>query len=173
MTTHPVRTYAVLTVSDRAFQGRRADASGPVVTEMLTELLGNQPVAMRVVPDDEATIRDTLIELCDRSKCALVVTTGGTGLAPRDVTPEATRAVISREIPGLAEAMRTEGMKKTPTACLSRGLCGQRGKSLIINLSGSPTAVREQLSVLLPILPHALDVANDVVTDCKVTDCKS
>ena len=172
MTTTPVKTYAVVTVSDRAYQGRRADASGPAVAEMLVEFSGGPPVAVRVVPDDEAMIRDALIELCDRSNCALVVTTGGTGLASRDVTPEATRSVISREIPGMAEAIRAAGMKKTPIACLSRGVCGQRGTSLIINLSGSPSAVREQLAVLLPILPHALDVANDAVTDCNVAGHK-
>ncbi len=160
------RRYVVLTVSDRSFRGERPDTSGPLVAGLLTKALGVAPVEVRVVCDDEPMIRETLQDLCDRAGCALVVTTGGTGLSPRDVTPDATRAIITRELPGLAEAMRAAGLRNTPFACLSRGVCGQRGGTIIINLSGHPTAAREQLSVLLPVLPHAIDIAGGSVAEC-------
>ncbi len=158
--------YAVVTLSDRSSRGERADGAGPVVGEILTEALGTRPHAAPVLPDDAGEIREKLIELCDREGCDLVVTTGGTGLSPRDVTPEATLAAIDREVPGLAEAMRAGGLKHTPMAMLSRAVCGQRGRTLIVNLSGSPKAAREQLEIILPVLPHALEVAGGRVTDC-------
>ena len=167
MTDQSHRTYAVVTISDRSFRGERDDTSGPTVVAELTKALGVAPVDTRVIPDDNPTIQETLIDLCDRLQCRLVVTTGGTGLSERDVTPEATRAVLAREIPGMAEAMRAGTMVKTPFACLSRGVCGQRGVSIIINLPGSPKAAQEHLAILLPVLPHAMDVAAGNVTDCK------
>ena len=157
--------YAVLTLSDRAASGERPDAAGPAVREMLGALPA-ELVEARVLPDDREKIEEELIRLCDQAACDLVVTTGGTGLAPRDVTPEATRAVIDREIPGMGEAMRAAGLARTPQAMLSRGIAGQRGCTIILNLSGSPRAVREQLQVVLPALPHALRVASGAGQDC-------
>jgi molybdenum cofactor synthesis domain-containing protein len=158
--------YAVLTLSDRGAAGQRADAAGPVVTELLEAALDLECVAREIRPDDRQHIEQALVELCDERLCDLVVTTGGTGLSPRDVTPEATRAVIDREVPGMAEAMRAAGLRHTPRAMLSRGLCGQRGHSLIVNLSGSPKAVREQLEALVPALDHALETATGIPQDC-------
>ena len=164
----PRPTYAVITLSDRAARGERADEAGPAACAMLSEAqeLGYAPIEAFVLPDEQPAIEAALRRLSDEAGCGLIVTTGGTGLSPRDVTPEATRAVIDREVPGLAEAIRVEGAKHTPFAVLSRGVCGLRGECLIINLSGSPKAVREQLAVVLPILPHALEQAAGVLRDC-------
>jgi molybdenum cofactor synthesis domain-containing protein len=158
--------YAVITASDRSAAGQREDASGAVIRELLDRALRGSQVAARVLPDDRGKLERALRRLCDEEVCDLVLTTGGTGLSPRDVTPDATAAVIDREIPGMAEAMRAAGLAHTPHAMLSRGLCGQRGSTIIINLSGSPRAVREQLEVLLPALPHALQVASGIPQDC-------
>ena len=162
----PPPTYAVITLSDRAANGERADEAGPAACVMLSDSLGYAPIEALVLPDERPAIEATLKRLSDDAGCKLIVTTGGTGLSPRDVTPEATRAVIDREVPGLAEAIRAEGAKLTPFAVLSRGICGLRGACLIINLSGSPKAVREQLAVVLPVLPHALAQAAGVLQDC-------
>jgi len=148
-------TAAVLTVSDSAAQGTRADASGPAVAAAL-KAKGFSVIATRVVADERATIEVALLELCEGAR--LVVTTGGTGLAPRDVTPEATRAVCHRLVDGLAERMRSEGLRSTPYAALSRGVCGIRGKALIVNLPGSPKGATESLAAILDLLPHALEV---------------
>jgi molybdenum cofactor synthesis domain-containing protein len=148
-------TAAVLTVSDSAAQGTRADASGPAVASALKQK-GFSVITTRVAPDERTTIETALLELCEAAR--LVVTTGGTGLAPRDVTPEATRAVCDRLVDGLAERMRTEGVRSTPFAALSRGVCGIRGKSLIVNLPGSPRGATESLAAVLDLLPHALEV---------------
>ncbi len=158
--------YAVIILSDRSHRGEREDKTGPVAAEILTEALGSPPAFELILPDDADEIRKKLIDLSDAEGCDLVVTAGGTGLSPRDVTPEATLSVIDRQVPGMAEAMRAEGLRHTPTAMLSRAVCGQRGKTLIVNLSGSPKAVREQLAVIIPALPHALDVARGSVADC-------
>ena len=158
---------AVITLSDRSAAGAREDTSGATVCELLERGMERALLMARtVLPDDRAAIEGELIRLCDEEVVDLVVTTGGTGLSPRDVTPEATLAVADRQIPGMAEAMRAAGLAHTPRAMLSRAVCAMRGQSIIVNLSGSPKAVREQLSVLLPVLPHALETATGVPMDC-------
>jgi molybdopterin adenylyltransferase len=158
--------FAVVTLSDRCADGTRPDEAGPLAARLLREALGTDAAHCDVLPDDAAGIERRLVELADIELCDLIVTTGGTGLSPRDVTPEATLAVIDREVPGIAEAIRARGLTATPLAMLSRGVCGQRGRTLILNLSGSPKAVREQLAIVLPVLPHALATAAGVVLDC-------
>jgi molybdenum cofactor synthesis domain-containing protein len=148
-------TAAVLTVSDSCSRGEKPDLSGPVVAEALAKN-SFHVVERDVVPDEHAQIREKLIALCGRAR--LVVTTGGTGIAPRDVTPEATRAVSERIIEGIAETMRSSGMQKTRYAALSRAVCGIRGTSLILNLPGSPKGATESLDAVIDLLPHALDL---------------
>jgi molybdopterin adenylyltransferase len=150
-------TAAVITISDKGHAGLREDKSGPLLHEMLGEMGFTVPV-YRIVPDEQEQIADILRELADNGAVDLIVTTGGTGPAPRDVTPEATRAVIEREMPGLAELLRFEGVKYTPLAVLSRGVAGIRKDTLIINLAGNPKAVREGIEILAPVLPHALQM---------------
>lgn len=168
----PVRRarVAVLTLSDRAAAGTRLDEAGPVAAEMLRAALGVSPTHAEILPDDRERLKQRLIELADFEQCDLIVTTGGTGLSPRDVTPEATLAVIEREVPGIAEAIRAGGLLSTPLAMLSRSVCGQRGQTLILNLSGSPKAVREQLAIVLPVLPHAIRIASGATLDCAGLD---
>ncbi len=151
----PLRA-AVLTVSDSVFPGKRRDGSGPAVVELLQQN-GWTVVHTRVVADDMGVLAATLRELASQGLEA-VITTGGTGVSPRDVTPEATRKVITREIPGLAEQMRREGVKSTPTAPLSRAVAGISGHTLIINLPGSPQGAVDSLKAILPILPHAAEL---------------
>ena len=155
----------VLTISDSASQGKRDDLSGPEVRRMLEEV-GFEIVFSKVIPDERTQIQDTIRFSCDKENVRLVVTTGGTGLSPRDVTPEATVGVIDRHIPGMSELMRGEGMKKTPKAALSRGVVGARGITLIINLPGSVKGVRESLSALTPVLPHAIAVLGESSLGC-------
>jgi molybdopterin adenylyltransferase len=150
-----ISTAAVLTVSDSSARGERADLSGPAVVDLLKQH-NFQVVSTQIVADNQGAIRRVLIQLAGRAR--LVVTTGGTGIALRDVTPEATRAVCSRLLDGVAERMRSEGTKKTPFAALSRGVCGLRGKSLILNLPGSPKGAVESLSAVIDLLPHALQL---------------
>jgi molybdenum cofactor synthesis domain-containing protein len=146
---------AVITVSDRCARGEREDGSGALLVELLREA-GAEVVAKEVLPDDPEPLAAALRAYADREDVNLVVTTGGTGLSPRDHTPEATRAVIEREVPGLSEAMRAETLRQTPTAMLSRGLCGVRSGALVVNLPGSPKGVRECFAVIRPVLGHAV-----------------
>jgi molybdenum cofactor synthesis domain-containing protein len=147
---------AILTVSDRGAAGERYDESGDVLAEMARKMDG-EVVAREIVPDERDRIESALRRLA--RKADLVLTTGGTGLSPRDVTPEATRAVIEKELPGFGEAMRMEGLKVTPRALLSRATAGTVGGTLIVNLPGSPKAVRECLAAVMAAIPHAIEIA--------------
>jgi molybdopterin adenylyltransferase len=149
------RRFGILTISDSAARGEREDVSGRTIREMLQGL--GEVADARIVADDRAAIEAALREMC-AAGLQFVATTGGTGLGPRDVTPEATQAVIDRAAPGIAEAMRAESLKKTPMAMISRATAGICSQTLIVNLPGSPKGVRECLEVLLPILPHAIDI---------------
>lgn len=153
--------FGVLTVSDRSYAEEREDASGPLIRDVLTGRLGWEAAKYGVVPDEREDIKRELLRWVDTVKLDLIVTTGGTGFAVRDVTPEATRDVIEREAPGLAEAMRAASLRVTPHAMLSRAVCGIRGRTLIVNLPGSPKACKENLEVLLPVLPHAIELLTD------------
>jgi len=155
--TPDIRT-GILTISDRGFHGEYRDLSGPVIRELVTGRLGATVELEAIVPDERTIIAGTLLTWADEVELDLVLTTGGTGFAPRDVTPEATRDIIEREAPGLAEAMRAASLEITPHAMLSRAVAGIRGRTLIINLPGSPKAVRENLEAILPALPHAVEL---------------
>jgi molybdopterin adenylyltransferase len=148
----------ILTVSDRGHRGEYRDLSGPAIRALVTQRLGASVQSEAVVPDDRSIIAGTLLAWADEAGLDLVLTTGGTGFAPRDVTPEATLDVIQRQAPGLAEAMRAASLAITPHAMLSRAVAGIRGHTLIINLPGSPKAVRENLEAILPALPHAVEL---------------
>jgi molybdopterin adenylyltransferase len=150
-----MRTAAVLTVSDSSARGERADVSGPAAAALLRQHRF-EVVHQETVPDDQATIESALVRLSEQAQ--LIVTTGGTGIAARDVTPEATRSICSKLIDGIPERMRSEGSRQTPFAVLSRGVCGVRGRSLILNLPGSPDGAVESLQAVLHILPHAIDL---------------
>jgi molybdenum cofactor synthesis domain-containing protein len=150
----------VLTISDRGSRGEYEDRSGPLIISILQSRTSWKITHQTIVPDEMATIAETLIAWADEG-VNLILTTGGTGFAPRDITPEATRSVIERETPGIVEALRAESRKITQHAMLSRAVAGIRGQTLIINLPGSPKAVRENLEMLLPVLPHALELLTD------------
>jgi len=154
---------AVLTLSDKGSKGKRKDESGPLIKAMIKKI-GGMTVSYEILPDEKDMIKESLLSLCN--KVDLILTTGGTGLSPRDVTPEATLEVIEREVPGIPEAMRSEGFKKTPNVMVSRAVAGIRGKTLIINLPGSPVAVKENLEVILPILPHAVEKIKGSKREC-------
>ncbi len=158
-------TVGVLTISDKGSRGEREDLSGQAIREMISKL-PSRVVAYEVVPDEKEVIAGKLRDFTDHKKVDLILTTGGTGLSPRDVTPEATRQVLDLEVPGIAEAMREEGRKLTPLAVLSRAVAGIRCRTLIINLPGSPQAVRENLTVIFPVLKHALEKIQGDPTDC-------
>ena len=153
-------TATVITVSDRAAQGIYEDKSGPAVAKLLTEQ-GYQVLDPMIIPDEKNKIKSTLTDLCEKG-VHLIITTGGTGFAPRDITPEATKEVIEREAPGIAEYMRQKSMEITPRGMLSRGIAGIRGRSLIINLPGSPKGATENLGFVLPCLTHGLDMLNGI-----------
>lgn len=147
----------VLTISDRCSRGEREDESGPAIQAALPT--DQYVVALQaVVPDDKKTISETLRRWCDEYACDIVLTTGGTGLSPRDVTPEATQKVLERDAPNIMAFLLQKGLKQTPFAALSRGVAGTRGTTLIVNLPGSPSGARDNTLSLLPLLPHAVDV---------------
>jgi molybdopterin adenylyltransferase len=147
----------VITVSDACSRGEREDASGAALKQLLTDI-GAEIVDTKILSDDLDPLAQSLRDFAQGDEVNLIITTGGTGLGPRDNTPEATRQIIEREAPGIAEAMRAESLKATPMAMLSRGVCGVRASTLIINLPGSPKAVKESFAVIAPVLPHALDL---------------
>ena len=152
--------FGILTVSDRSARGERPDSSGPALLEALVSH-GWQVVHQEILPDDLLTLRQKLIDWTNRYDLDVILTTGGTGFSPRDVTPEATMSAIERPAPGLAEAMRSASLQITPHAMLSRATAGIRGRTIIVNLPGSPKAAVENLSVIVPILPHAVQLLRD------------
>lgn len=158
-------TVGILTMSDKGSRGEREDLSGREIERMIKELPAEVRV-YEVIPDDIDVIKARLIEYADEKKLDLILTTGGTGVTPRDVTPEATRAVIERELPGMSEAMRAESLRKTPNAMISRAVCGIRKESLIINLPGSPKAVKENLAVVMPALNHTIEKIKGSPSEC-------
>jgi molybdenum cofactor synthesis domain-containing protein len=157
-------TIGILTISDKGARGQRYDESGQIIRDIFSDF-GSDIASYEIVPDERDIIRQKLAEWADNKETDVIITTGGTGLGERDVTPEATIAVLDRVVPGLAEAMRAASLSKTPMAMLSRATAGVRGKCLIINLPGSPRAVRECLEVVLPAIPHAVDIIKGVVTE--------
>ena len=159
----------IITISDKGAAGTREDLSGPEIKNIIVSL----PAEVKeyaIVPDSNDLIANKLKEWTDNKGIDLIITTGGTGVSPRDVTPEATREVIEKEIPGMSEVMRMESLKKTPHAMISRAVVGIRHHSLIVNLPGSPKAVRENLQAILPALPHTLSKLKGDETDCAVSD---
>jgi molybdenum cofactor synthesis domain-containing protein len=154
---------AVLTLSDKGSKGEREDTSGPAIEKLISKI-GAEIVHSEILPDEKSLIKKKLISLC--KKADLILTTGGTGVSPRDVTPDATKEVIQYDIPGIVEAMRAEGIKKTPYAMISRAVAGVRGTTLIINLPGSPKAVKENLSVVLPVLRHSIEKLQGSTEEC-------
>jgi molybdopterin adenylyltransferase len=156
-------TVAILTLSDKGSRGEREDLSGPAIGELIGRA-GMKAAYYEVIPDERELIKEKLIEYS--KKVDMILTTGGTGLSPRDVTPEATLGILDREIPGIAEAMRGEGLKKTKRAMLSRAVAGVRGRCLIVNLPGSLRAVRECLETVLEVIPHAVDKIKGGTDDC-------
>ena len=155
----------VLTISDKGSQGKRVDESGKTAVSLL-QGAGFSVVQTKIVPDDREQITRTLIEWAEKDCLSLVVTSGGTGLSPSDVTPQAMKEVIDFEVPGMAEAMRAESLKKTPHAMISRAMAGVRKRCLIINLPGSPGGVKDNLSVVLPALKHAFEMLAGDTSDC-------
>lgn len=152
--------FGILTLSDRSSRGERADSSGPALAALI-QAEGWSVVKHDILPDDEASIREMLISWADSGHVDVILTTGGTGFSPRDVTPEATRGVIERDAPGLAEAMRAASLRVTPHAMLSRIVTGIRGRTLIVNLPGSPRGAVENLQVVMPVLPHAIQLLHE------------
>ncbi len=157
-------TFGIICVSDRCSKGICEDKSGSLIREILSSL--GETKEYIIVPDEKEEIEKALIYLCDDIKADVILTTGGTGFAPRDITPEATKSVIEKEVPGIPEAIRNESLKITKNAMLSRAVAGIRGKSLIINLPGSPKAVKESLEIVIPVLPHAVKTLSGDTQNC-------
>lgn len=155
---------SVICVSDRCSRGECDDRSGPLMFELLGDIASAGEYIL--VPDEIPEIKKALVHLCDETETDIVLTTGGTGFAPRDVTPEATAAVITKNVPGIAEAIRAESLKTVPNAMLSRAVSGIRGSTLIINLPGSPKAVRETIEIIRPVLPHAVETLSGKTQNC-------
>jgi molybdopterin adenylyltransferase len=155
----------VLTLSDKGSEGLRQDLSGPIIIEILKGL-GISVEVSAIIPDDLTLIKERLTSWCDKKSLDLIITTGGTGLSPRDVTPDATLAVIDKRVPGMEEVMRLESLKKTPHAMISRAVVGVRTHTLIVNVPGSPKAARECLESIAPALPHALDKLGGDMSEC-------
>ena len=156
--------FGIITVSDRCSRSECKDKSGPLIRELTAD--SGKTAEYLIVPDEKEEIEKALIYLCDDVKADVIFTTGGTGFAPRDVTPEATKSVIERDAPGIAEAIRLRSLQITPKAMLSRAVAGIRKSSLIINLPGSPKAVRESIEVVLPVLPHAVETLSGNTQSC-------
>ena len=162
----------ILTASDKGFSGQRADESGKVIAELIGQI-DAEVAEYIVVPDEKAIISASLVKMADDLGIDLILTTGGTGFSPRDVTPEATLAVIDRQVPGIPEAMRQKNLEITPRAMLSRAVAGIRNKTLIVNLPGSPKGVRECLEIILPVLPHAMEILKGQAMECAATPAES
>lgn len=156
---------AIITLSDMGYAGKREDISGPLIREMI-EAKGYEAAEMLILPDEQTMLEEKLIDLCDNRHMDLILTTGGTGFSPRDCTPEATLKVATRNAPGIAEAMRYASLQITPRAMLSRGASVIRGTTLIVNLPGSPKAVKENLGYILPSLPHGLEIMKGMTGEC-------
>jgi molybdopterin adenylyltransferase len=161
--------FGVLTISDKGSKGQRQDKSGEAIRDIVATLKGSV-AKYEIVPDEKDVIAATLSQWADSGKVDVILTTGGTGLSKRDVTPEATLTIIDREIPGIAEAMRAKSLAKTPTAMLSRAVAGQRGQCLIVNLPGSTKAVQECLETIMPAIPHAVEIIKGEVTEHSLED---
>ena len=161
--TSPILRFGILTISDRSARGERQDLSGPAIAVEIQKL-GWKIILTDIVPDDLKLIQSKLTAWPDQEQVDIILTTGGTGFAPRDITPEATLGIVERQAPGLAEAMRAESFKVTPHAMLSRGIAGIRGQTLIINLPGSPKAALENLATIMPVLEHAVELLRESPT---------
>ena len=162
-------TAGIITVSDKGSKGERADVSGPVIREMLSQT-GNNIAKYEIIPDEKEVIANKLVDWADGGDVDVILTTGGTGLAARDVTPEATQSVIDKSVPGFGEAMRLKSLEKTPMAMLSRATAGIRKQCLIINLPGSPKAVSECLEVIMPAIAHGVEIIKGEVTEHSIKD---
>jgi len=159
----------ILTISDKGYAGKRDDLSGKEIKRIVKDEISAEIVAYEICPDEVDLIEERLLEFVDERHIDLVLTTGGTGVSPRDVTPEATKSVIDKELPGFSEVMRAESRKKTPHAMTSRAVCGIRKQSLILNLPGSPKAVRENLAAILPAITHAIEKIKGSMSECGIS----
>jgi molybdopterin adenylyltransferase len=174
MTTNETAAIGIVTVSDRASAGTYTDISGPAIEEFLRDVVTTPWRAMRrLIPDGIDSVRNTLIDLADRQGCALIFTTGGTGPAPRDLTPEGTIAACTRMMPGFGELMRIESLKQVPTAILSRQTAGIRGSTLIVNLPGRPASIRMTMQAVFPAIPYCLDLIGAARIDTDPERCKA
>jgi len=174
MTTNETAAIGIVTVSDRASAGTYTDICGPAIEEFLCDVVTTPWRAIRrLIPDGIDSVRDTLVELADRQRCALIFTTGGTGPAPRDLTPEGTIAACTRMMPGFGELMRTESLKQVPTAILSRQTAGIRGSTLIVNLPGRPASIRMTMQAVFPAIPYCLDLIGAARIDTDPERCKA